>query len=101
MLNEKPCDDCQHFDPVIRGKKPTNWGWCAKKSVYPKKQGPGQIFPMGVKRVANGADPAQPYMVKKGKVVTNCVEYRLRLPGPSKQDLIKELQTRGGKRIIT
>ena len=61
-MNDKPCGECQHFDVIIRGKRETKHGWCAKKSKYPAKEGPGQVFPEGVERVGNG-ELAQPVIV--------------------------------------
>ena len=45
MYNDKPCDTCDHYDPVLKGKQGklvnTVWGWCAERSVYPHTEGPG------------------------------------------------------------
>ena len=97
MLNDKPCDTCQHYDLIIRGKKPTKRAWCAKKSLYPHKEGPGQIFPAGVKRASKESNVALPVIVCKGEVRNNCTEYAVRPPGRTKADLIAELQ----KNVIT
>jgi hypothetical protein len=97
MANTRPCDECENFDPVLRGvtaqgkTRETPWGWCAKKSVYPANEGPGQRFPEGVKRAA--ADVlAEPVIVKRGQVVSNCPDFQKRAPRPSKMDLLKQLK---------
>jgi hypothetical protein len=105
-FNDKSCDTCEFFDPVMRGQaglggvRETNWGWCAKKSKYPAKEGPGQKFPEGVERLAVG-EPGQPFIVKKAQVVQHCTTYTPRSVKPSKADLLKQLQEKsGGGRII-
>ena len=97
MANSNPCDTCEHFDPVLRGKtgpgglRETAWGWCSKRSTYPAQEGPGQRFPDGVKR-AEATKLAVPYIVRRGQVVLNCYDYDLRTRRPSKIELLKLVQ---------
>jgi hypothetical protein len=104
-INDKTCDTCQSFDNVLRGVaskgglRETNWGWCAKYSTYPAKEGPGQRFPLGVTRAAEG-EPSIPVIVKKGQVVPNCDSYTPRGNAPSKADLLKQLQAKANNVII-
>lgn len=102
MLNDKPCDGCNHFDPVMRGNnkglRETKWAWCAKKSIYPVKEGPGQKFPDGVQRLTDSDKPAQPKIVQKGEVVQNCTQFQERRQTLSKAALLKKVkeQQQGG-----
>jgi hypothetical protein len=97
MANQKSCDTCEHFDPVLRGKtgpggmRETVWGWCARRSTYPAAEGPGQRFPDGVARAEPG-ELAKPYIVKKGQVLLNCFDHSERSRRPSKIELLKMLQ---------
>lgn len=102
MSNTLPCGKCAHYDPLLgSNEKDTGMGWCAKRSVYPHKEGPGQVFPPGVARVAFG-ELARPFITKKGDVVAPCEHAR-----PSADDTIarkRQLQTRldhTGKRILS
>lgn len=94
MFNDKPCDTCDYFDPVLRGTnkgvRSTKWGWCAKNSVYPTRENPGQVFPAGVKRAAVG-ERAKPVIVKVGQVVTQCTLYSIKKVKKSKADLMREM----------
>ena len=102
MLNDKPCEGCRHFDPIMRGTnkghRNTKWAWCAKHSIYPLKEGPGQQFPMGVKRMTDPAAPAKPRIVKVGEVVTNCSDFSEKRQTLNKAELLKTLkeQQQGG-----
>lgn len=99
-MTTKTCGSCEHYDPVLRGTKETKWGWCAKKSVYPAKEGPGQLFPVGVKRVEGGA-LAEPCIVRKEQIVPNCPVYTIRKVRPSKQELVdKLLHNNKGKTVL-
>ena len=98
-LNNKNCGACNNFDPVLRGTKDTSWGWCASKSEYPATEGPGQIFPLGVKRVEAGV-PAKPFIVKKNQVVTNCTVFLAKKAQLSKQDLVNKLLSANGKTVL-
>lgn len=104
MLNNKPCDTCNFFDPILKGGqkglKETEWAWCAKKSVYPLKEGPGQLFPPNVTRVEKASDPARPVILRKGEVKSNCDMHTPRKALHTKQDLLKKLQAQNGGRII-
>jgi len=73
MSNDLPCGKCAHYDPILGPKeKETKRGWCAKKSVYPTIEGPGQVFPKGVQRQAKATDMAKPVIVRKVQVVPAC-----------------------------
>jgi len=98
-LNNKNCGACNNFDIVLRGIKETSWGWCSRKSEYPATEGPGQIFPLGVKRVAAN-EPAKPFMVKKAQVVTNCAIFVTKKVQVSKQDLVNKLLSANGKVVL-
>lgn len=99
-MNTKNCGTCEHYDPVIRGTKETKWGWCVKKSTYPAKEGPGQVFPAGVKR-AEGAAEAEPCIVRNSEIVPNCPIYTIRRARPTKQDLVARLLTDSrGKTVL-
>lgn len=96
MVNDKPCDSCSNFDPVLRGAlrgglRDTAWGWCASRSVYPAKEGPGQVFPDGVKRVEDPSLPAKPFIVRRGQVVPGCAQHVVKKTTVSKADLMKKL----------
>jgi hypothetical protein len=72
MLNEHPCGDCKHYYPNIIGEsREARHGWCAAKSVFPHREGPGQSFPVGSKRAAEGK-LAEPTIVWKSKIVGYC-----------------------------
>lgn len=74
-INNKPCKECSFYDEIKLGKgAKSNRGWCAKKSKYPYQEGPGQVFPSGVDRVAAG-ELAQPVIVKGAQVVPNCGDF--------------------------
>jgi hypothetical protein len=92
-MNTKTCDSCNHYDPILRGlhtggHRETSAAWCAKRSVYPMKEGPGQVFPEGVDRVANRGDLAKPFIVRKGQVETACQLYQVKKQKLSKSDLL-------------
>jgi len=104
-INDKPCDTCEHFDPVMRGQagkggvRETTWGWCASRSIYPTREGPGQRFPAGVKRAEEG-ELAKPIIIRKKQVVSNCRLYTAKSSKKSKTDLLKQMQEKSGGRII-
>ncbi len=91
--NKNMCGECDHFDPVIRGMKETQWGWCSKKSVYPHKDAPGQVSPKGVARVENPEDLAKPHMVQKKDVKKGCTLYTIKKKKPTKAELLKAATT--------
>jgi hypothetical protein len=78
-MADKPCVQCQHYDPIIRGLKTGKHGWCAVKSAYPAAEQPGQIFPPGVARVEPG-ELARPVIVVGRSVVPGCVQFRALAP---------------------
>ena len=72
MSNNLRCGQCVHYDPLLGpNEKDTGMAWCAKRSVYPHQEGPGQIFPLGVTRVAFG-ELARPFITKKDSVISPC-----------------------------
>lgn len=74
----KPCNTCQHYDPIIRGKDSEGrHGRCAAKSTYPAKEQSGQVFPAGVKREAPGV-LAKPVIVVGDEVEAACTLYRIK-----------------------
>lgn len=81
-MAEKPCNTCQHYDPIIRGKDEGRHGRCAVKSTYPAKEQSGQVFPAGVKREAPGV-LAKPVIVVGDEVERACTVYRIK-PAPKK-----------------
>lgn len=104
MLNTNKCGGCQNYDPVMRGTnrgvRETDWAWCAKHSVYPHKEGPGQLFPVGIKRLseADAAKPARPKIVRKDVIVCNCTHFQPKAVALSKEALLQQLkdQKHGG-----
>lgn len=80
-MAENPCNTCQYYDPIIRGKTEGRHGRCAAKSTYPAKEQRGQVFPPGVKREASG-DLAKPVIVVGTNIVPACNLYRAK---PSKK----------------
>jgi hypothetical protein len=102
-LNSNKCGTCDFFDPIMRGTnksvRETNHGWCAKKSIYPRKEGPGQMFPAGVARMETD-EPAKPFIVRVDQVVSNCKEFVGKRVKPSKEALLKKLQEQGGKQVL-
>jgi hypothetical protein len=87
-MNETPCGRCSFYDPLIGSSgKDTGMGWCAKRSAYPAKEGPGQVFPPGVERVTGPL--AKPFIVKKGQVLSSCPFVR-----PTNEDLVAQKKKR-------
>ena len=75
-MNKLPCGRCEHFDPILGPyRKDTKMAWCAKRSKYPAHEGPGQVFPANVVRVAAGA-LAEPYIVRPDTVEEMCTTVR-------------------------
>jgi hypothetical protein len=83
-MAEKPCNTCQHYDPIIRGTKEGRHGRCAAKSTYPAKEQRGQVFPQGVKRAAPG-ELAKPVIVLGTGIVKECTVYRAKPPKPTQK----------------
>lgn len=94
-MNTKTCGDCEHYDPILRGTRPTPRGWCAKKSVYPYMDSPGQVTPQGVQRVPNPEDPAKPVIVEQRQVKADCTLFTVRRSKMSKADLIAKALGKG------
>jgi hypothetical protein len=79
-INNRPCKECLHYDPIIVGdKKKTRRGWCAVKSEYPAVEPEGRFFPPGVRRVPAG-EQAKPFIVIGDDVVGQCREFRAKNP---------------------
>lgn len=77
-MNNQPCGQCRHYD-VIRGplRRATGMGRCAARSIYPTKEGPGQRFPAGVKRAAEGA-MTKMEVVRDSEIVAACTLFEAR-----------------------
>lgn len=82
-MASKPCDTCQHYDPILRGDKAGRHGRCVAKSTYPAVQQRGQIFPPGAKRAAPG-QLAKPVIVIGADVEPRCEEYHAKPALPRK-----------------
>jgi len=75
-MNQNQCGNCKNFDRVVGAKSRLQpFGWCAARSVYPAKEGPGQAFPAGVKRMDDPAKPAKPLIVYQDTVDAGCVYF--------------------------
>lgn len=73
----KPCKACKLYDVIIGpGSKPTTHGRCIPRSVYPQKEGPGQVFPPGVKRMEEADKPCKPYIVEGNGIVKTCIMFQ-------------------------
>lgn len=76
-MNENPCGKCAHYDRVLGPRNTANpFGWCAARSVYPAKEGPGQKFPAGVRRVDDPSKPAKPLIVYQDTVDRGCTRFQ-------------------------
>jgi hypothetical protein len=64
------------------------------------KEGPGQKFPAGVQRMTDKDLPAEPKIVKKGEVVSNCALYQIKRKTASKADLLNKLKEQQGGRLV-
>ena len=77
-INTMQCGLCQHFDAILGPREGrSRRGRCAKRSVYPEKEGPGQVFPAGVRRAGPG-EAVDIYIVRKDQVVSMCADARER-----------------------
>lgn len=75
-MNKTPCGKCANYDPILGpGEKHKGLGWCIPRSKYPAQEGPGQVFPPGVKRVEHGK-LAEPYIVEEHQVIEQCTFVR-------------------------
>lgn len=95
MSNTKPCKECEHYDPILRGMQETRSGWCVKKSLYPHKDSPGQVTPAHAQRVADPIAPAQPHIVEGSGVVAACTDFLGKKQKLTKAELLAKA---GGKR---
>ena len=74
-MNEMCCRDCKFYDAITPPKgRVGSHGRCAKRSVYPLKEGPGQVFPEGAKRMPKEEDLAKPFVVEAREVVPSCTQ---------------------------
>lgn len=77
-MAEKPCNQCQHYDPIIRGKdKQGKHGRCAAKSTYPATEQKGQVFPPGVARAPDG-ELCKPVIVIGTEIVATCDLFKIK-----------------------
>ena len=78
MENQIKCKDCVYYDCILgRRERKTKRGWCSKKSVYPAQEGPGQTFPLNVRRAATG-ELGKPVIVIGDAVEKHCKDARLK-----------------------
>lgn len=89
------CSTCAHYDPILKGQKPTTQGWCVKKSLYPAVDSPGQVTPPGARRVAAGTDLAEPYIVAATAVKPGCMDHTPK-PVPKTKDELRRLAHQNG-----
>ena len=76
-MNNLKCSECKYYAPIKSGRSKNSFhGWCSVKSLYPFKEGPGQVFPPGVRRVESPDTPAKPEIVEGAKVVKNCTQVK-------------------------
>lgn len=94
-MNTKRCSECEHYDPVLRGMKPTKYGWCVKRSLYPYADSQGQITPSHATRVARPEDPAKPHLVEGNAVVAHCTLFQIRRAKPTKAELMSKVTRKG------
>jgi len=87
-MADKPCSTCEHFDPILRGTKDTRLAWCAKRSLYPYKDSPGQVTPPQAQRVGSPQDPAQPFLVRRDETRAECALYMPRKSKLNKAELM-------------
>lgn len=93
-MADQPCNTCAHYDPILRGTKPTRLGWCVKKSVYPHTDSPGQVTPANAQRAANPDDLAKPHLVEGTGVQKACMLYTPKQNKPTKADLLSKATKR-------
>lgn len=74
-MADKPCQECQNYDPIIRGVKEGRHGRCAAQSTYPAAEQKGQVFPPGVARAEPG-ELAKPVIVVGTETVRGCNLFR-------------------------
>lgn len=73
-MNTYACKKCVHYDRIGDEEKKSRHGWCAKKSLYPHKEQPGQVFPLNVRRVKAGS-LAKPVIVAGNEVQVHCTDF--------------------------
>jgi hypothetical protein len=82
-------------------EKDTKKGWCTKRSKYPHREGPGQVFPPNVTRVAHG-QLAEPFIVRVDQVVGMCPFARATTDDPvAKKKGLQLKANKGGERILS
>ena len=73
----KPHKECFYYDPIVGpGSRLCVHGRCALKSVYPMKEGPGQVFPPGVTRMTEEGKPCKPFIVRGTEIDPSCATFR-------------------------
>ena len=96
MSNTRPCKECEHYDPILRGMQETRQGWGGRKSLYPAKDSPGQVTPAHAVRVSDPDAPAQPHIVQGLDILPGCTLFQPRKQKLSKAELLAKAT--GGKR---
>lgn len=91
-MNKLVCGLCRYYDPILSsGEKETKRGMCSLRSIYPSHEGPGQVFPTGVRRAKTG-DLAEPFIVKKDQLIAPCEDAR-----PSRSNPVEEKKKKQAK----
>lgn len=98
MANTLPCSGCKHYDPILKGMKPTPRGWCVKKSLYPHRDSPGQQTPEGAQRVGPDELLAKPYIVEGKGVQKACTTYTPMPPARTKAGLQAAARAKGTRK---
>lgn len=105
-MNALECGNCAHYDPILGPKgKNIKKGWCIKRSKYPYRDGPGQLFPANAVRVDSATKLAEPYIVREKQVVEACGDAQQSRTDPV---IVKKAQTervmvtmdKRGRRVI-
>ncbi len=78
-MASQPCNMCQNYDPIIRGKTEGRHGRCAAKSTYPAVEQKGQTFPPNAKRAPAG-EPCKPVIVVGEDIIPACNLFRAKPP---------------------
>lgn len=103
MANTIPCGKCKFYDIILGSyEKKTKRGWCTKRSKYPFREGPGQVFPAGVERLTDPTQMAQPFIVQGLQIIAACsfAEAADRDPHLEKKERVVQLDGEG-KRILS
>lgn len=104
-MNSLPCGDCINYDPILaREEQETLRGWCIARSLYPAKEGPGQVFPPNAQRHEDPKALGTPFIVKKMALITACPYARKGKPEAA--ELKRQAQqrlslTKKGQRVLS